>query len=309
MMFLLASALPVLFWAGANTTIPRLRQAGLTEIAVPPNSAEAWKSAEGIKVDVVELDKTVKLPAPSVDYRMNQASASRVPWVNSNGWRFMRQPGATFSYDVKGEAAALAAAEAFTFGSAAVLQTGEGGLAPLSAMLKFLRSLDAAQGPAFADIGFVDDGSSHDAEVMNLLVRENLLFKIVRAPEPDLKLMVQLGSNQYLSTNPVELTRQIRANLGDERRFMRIYGTSVVIARATGRGRNQRLHLLNYGAGHRTIVGGFRVRLLGHYKAELHSFDAPEDHVLDYSSESNATEFTVPQLKTYAVVYLTPTQP
>jgi hypothetical protein len=308
-LFCLAAALPVLFWAEANTTAPLLRQAGVTEIAVPPTSADAWKHADGIKVDVVDLDKTVKLPAPSVNYRMNQASASRVPWVNSNGWRFMRQPTATFSYDVKGNAAGLATAEAFAFGSAAVLQTDEAGLAPLAAMLKFLRSLDAGQGPALADIGFVDDGSSLDAEVMNLLVRENLLFRIVRAPEPDLKLTVQLGSKQYLSKNPPEVAHQIRANLGDDRRFIRIYGSSVVIARVTGQAGKLRLHLLNYGAGRGTIIGSFRVRLLGHYKTELHSFDVPEDHVVDYSSDSNATEFTVPELKTYAVIYLTTTQP
>lgn len=308
MLFLLA-VLPVLFWAGGNTGAPLLRQAGVTEIAVSPTSAEAWKSADGIKVEIVDLGKTVKLPGPGVDYHMNQASASRVPWVNSNGWRFMRQPNANFSYDVKGNTATLAAAEAFSFGSAAVLQTDEEGLAPLGAMLKFLRGLDTRQGPALADIGFVDHGSSLDAEVMNLLVRENLLFKIVRAPELDLKLTVQLGSKQYTSTNPDVLQHQIRANLGDDRRLVRIYGTSVVIARVTGDAGKLRLHLLNYGAGHGTIVGAFRVRLLGHFQAELHSFDAPEDHVIDYSTESNATEFTVPQLKSYAVVYLTATQP
>src|ERR1700751_3534412 len=150
MLFLWAAALPVLFWAGPNTAAPLLREAGITQIAVPPGTAEAWKSADTLKVDIVDISKTVRLPAPGVDYHMNQASASRVPWVNSNGWRFMRQPSANFSYDVKGNTTALAAAEAFCLGSAAVLQTDEAGLAPLGAMLKFLRSIDAPQGPALA---------------------------------------------------------------------------------------------------------------------------------------------------------------
>ena len=306
-LFLLAGILPILFWPGANTAAPLLRQAGITEIAVPPGSAEAWKTA-GIKLEIVDLDKTVKLPAPGVAYHMSEASASRVPWVNSNGWRFIRQPKAKFSYHVKGDEAALAAAEAFSFGAGSVLQTDEAGLAPLGAMLKFLSSLDVRQGPALVDIGFIDDGSSLDAEVMNLLVRDNLLFKTARAPEADLKVNVQLGSKGYSSKNPDVLEHQIRANLGDDRRSIRIFGTSIVVSRVTGEQGKLRVHLLNYGAARGTMVGAFRVRVLGRYKAELHSFDDPGAQLTDYNPESSATEFTVPGLKTYAVVDLTATQ-
>jgi hypothetical protein len=63
--------------------------------------------------------------------------------------------------------------------------------------------------------------------------------------------------------------------------------------------------LLNYGAGQGTRIGVFRIRLLGRYsKLQLHSFDAPNDRVTDVTLEPNATEFTVPELKTYAVVDL-----
>ncbi|MBV8807663.1 MAG: hypothetical protein JO033_03225, partial [Acidobacteriaceae bacterium] len=286
-----------------------LHQAGISEIAVPPGKTEAWKNENGLKVDIVDLDKTIKLPAPGVDYHTNEASASRVPWVNSNGWRFMRQPNARFSYYVKGSGAALAAAEAFSFDSNAVIQTDEAGLAPLAVMLKFLSTLPPLEGPALADIGFVDHGSGLDAEVMNLLVRENLLFRIVRAPDSDLKLTVELGSKEYSSKNPDVLEHQIRANLGDDRRLIRIYGTSVVVAHVMGGSGRLRLHLLNYGSGRGTIVGAFRVRVLGSYdKAQLRSFGPPGVEVTEFSPGHEATEFAIPTLKAYAVVDLTQAQ-
>jgi hypothetical protein len=239
---------------------------------------------------------------------MNEASPSRVPWVNSNGWRFLRQPKARFAYNVKRNTVALAAAEAFCFGSNAIVQTDADGLAPLGAMLKFLASIGSRQGQALADIGFIDDGSAASAEVMNLLVRDNLLFAIVRPPNPDLKMTVQLGSKEYptqAANNPDVLEHKIRANLTDARRLVRIYGASIVIVRVTGEPGKLRMHLLNYGAGQRTRVGAFRVRILGRYsKAQLHSFGSPNDQIVDYSPEPDATEFTVPGFKAYAVVDL-----
>lgn len=280
MPLLLALALPILYWQN----IPRT-SAGPSDLA-----------------------NTVKLPSPGITFHMNEASASRVPWVNSNGWRFMRQPDAHFSYDVKGSTATLAAAEAFCFHGDAVIQTDTSGRAPLEKMLAFLRSLPSAEGPPLADIGFIDDGSATAAEVMNLLVRENLMFKIVRAPESDLKLTVRLGSKEYPleeAKNPDRMEHTIRANLTDARRLIRIYGTSIVVARVTGTSGKLRIHLLNYGAGQGARVGAFRVRILGHYsKAQLHSFDSPDDQVTDYTPEQDATDFTIPELKAYAVVDL-----
>lgn len=309
MLFPLAALLPILFWPGTNTVAPLLHQAGINEIAVPPGKTDAWKNENRLKVDVVDLNKTLKLPPPGVDYRTNEASASRVPWVNSNGWRFMRQPNARFSYDVKENAVALATSEAFSFGSDAVIQTNEPGLARLAEMLNFLSSLPSRKGSILADVGFIDHGSDLDAEVMNLLVRENLLFTIVRAPDPDLKLTVELGSKEYASKNPDVLEHRIRANLGDDRRLIRIYGTSVVVAHVTGKPGKLRLHFLNYGAARGTEVGAFRVRVLGWYdKAQLRSFERPGVELADFSPGHEATEFTIPGLKTYAVVDLTRAQ-
>jgi hypothetical protein len=101
------------------------------------------------------------------------------------------------------------------------------------------------------------------------------------------------------------MVHRIRANLTDERRALRIYGTSVVVARLTQAPDHLRLQLLNYGSARGTRVGAFRVRLLDRYsKAQLHSFDRPGDKQLDYDLESSATEFTVPGLKAYAVIDL-----
>ena len=309
MLLLLFGLVPSLFWPGATGTAPKLQQAGITHIAVPASQANLWKKVSGISVETVDLNQTVKLPSPGVSFHMSEASASRVPWISSNGARIMRQPDAHFSYDVKGNTAALAAAEAFAYGSAAVVETDTDGLQPLADMLKFLRSIERPVRPGIADVGFIDDGSPTDLEVMNLLVRDNLLFKIVHSPSPNLKLNVRIGTKQYPAAeakNPDLMEHKIRSNLTDARRTIRIYGTSIVVARVTGTPGKLRLHLLNYGAGEGTRIGEFRVRVLGRYsKAELHSFERSGDHVIDYSPESDATEFTVPGLKVYAVVDLT----
>jgi hypothetical protein len=295
-----------LFWTGGPETTPQLEKAGFSQVSVPAAVAAGWKSVNGINVQPVDFAKTVKLPGPGVDYHMNAAAASRAPWVNSNGWRFIRQPHAQFAYDVAGAVSGLAAAEAFTFGGTSLIKTDEAGLGPLGEMLRFLREVDEVEGTAIADIGFIDDGSSLDAEVMNLLVRDNLLFEIVPGPEPRLKLTVKIGSDAYQSKNADELEHQIRANLEDKRRSIRIYGTSVVVAHVVRQGTRLRVHLLNYGAGKGTVVGAFRVRLLGHYDSgRLHCFERPQDTLVDFEKDQDATEFTVPGLKTYAIVDLT----
>ena len=309
MTLFLAVVLPVLYWTGGIDTASSLRQAGIEHIAVPASQAESWKSVPGIAVEIADLESTTKLPTPGIQLHMNAASASRVPWVNSNGWQFMRRPNGRFSYDVKGNAAALAAAEAFCFGAKALVETDPSGLTPLADMLRFLGAINSPEGPPLADIGFIDDGSATSAEAMNLLVRDNLLFRIVRTPSPDLKLTVQLGSKEYPmeeAKNPDLLEHKIRANLTDARRLIRIYGASVVVARITGQPGKLRVHLLNYGAAQGTRVGAFRVRILGRYsKAQLRSFDNPKAEVMDVSPEPDAFEFTVPGLKMYAVVDLT----
>ena len=305
---LLAASLPVLYWTGGAGAAGALRRAGITHVLVPASEVQSWKSVSGIDAQAADPQGAKKLPAPGITFHMNQASATRIPWVNSNGWQFMRQPNGRFYYDVKGDAAALAAAEAFCYAADAMLQTDASGLKPFAEMSKFLATINTSQGPALADIGFVDDGSSSSGEVMNLLVRDNLLVKTVRDPDPGVKVTVRIGSKEYpteAEKNPDVLAHKIRANLTDANRTIRIYGTSIVIARVTEEPGGLRLHLLNYGSAAGARVDAFRVRVLGHYsKAQLHSFNSSGDQMSEYSQESDATEFTVPELKVYAAIDL-----
>ena len=61
---------------------------------------------------------------------------------------------------------------------------------------------------------------------------------------------------------------------------------------------------LNY-AGANRKVDGIRVRVLGRYsKHQLSLADGAGVELLDYTVDSDATEFTLPELKTYAIVDL-----
>jgi hypothetical protein len=292
---LLAAALPSLFWEAGPGAAPAMRKAGISHISVPAAQVESWKDVAGVAVEPADPGSFVKMVAPGVDYRADQASASRAPWLNSNGWRFLRQPAGRFYYDAPGKQAALAAAEAFSYGASATIRTDDAGLDPLGEMLRFLRTVSGEPGPALADIGFIDDGSTAAGEVMNLLVRYNLLFRIVPSPDRRLKLNVRFDPLADAS-NPGVTAHKIRDDLTDERRTVRIYGSAVVIARATGSASGVRVQLLNYGGAARSVQG-IRVRVLGHYPKHT-------AELLDYTVDSKATEFTLPELKIYAVVDL-----
>src|SRR5262245_49224656 len=62
------------------------------------------------------------LPVPGVTTRPGVASPTRAPWIDANGWRFLRSKDAKFAYDVPRGKAALAAAEAFAYGANASLK-------------------------------------------------------------------------------------------------------------------------------------------------------------------------------------------
>jgi hypothetical protein len=307
MLLLLAATLPRLFWDAAPDSAPALRDAGIERIAVPAAQADAWKSASGITIDIVDPTGAVKLVAPSVDYRANQGSASRAPWLNSNGWRFLRQPKALFVYDVKGQQAPLAAAEAFSYGANALIRSDPAGLKPLGQMLAFLRSLPTDDLPPIADIAFQDDGSAAAGEVMNMMVKSNLQFRIVPKPDRGVKLNVQLGSKDYPlqdAKNPAVVAQLVRSNLTDEKRSVRVYGSLVVTAHLTGDAGHLRIQLLNY-AGADRKVDGLRVRVLGKYsRHRIAAAGSTGQEMLDYTVEPDATEFTLPELKTFAVIDL-----
>jgi len=309
MLLLVAAVLPRLFWDAGPETAPALQEAKIERIAIPATRAEVWKGVSGIAVEVADPEKAIKLVAPSVDYRANQGSASRAPWLNSNGWQFVREPQGRFVYDVKGAQAALAAAEAFAYGANALIRSDAAGLKPLGQMLEFLRGLPANDMPPVTDIAFQDDGSFEAGEVMNLMTKGNLLFRIVKAPDRAAKLNVKLGAKDYpakeATENPGMVAHLVRSNLTDEKRSVRIYGSLVVVARLTGTGNRLRVQLLNY-AGAERKVDGLRVRVLGKYaKGQLLAAGSPGEQLLEYSVEPDATEFTLPELKSYAVIDLT----
>jgi hypothetical protein len=303
--FLLALLLPALFWDKGPETADQLKQAGITEVVVPVSLESAWKGVSGFLARGADPKSAVRLMTPGVQYRMNQASATRSPWLDSNGWRIIRQPSAKFYYESPGPAAALAAAEAFMYGAEAMVHTDAAGLEPLGKMLAFLGQVKNANLPPVADIGFIDDGSPQAGEVINLMVRRNLMFRLVPSPDAKLGLNVQLGSARFpKAANPSDVAQQIRFELTDEKRSLRIYGSEVVLCRLTGDDKRAQVQLLNYAAGSRP-VNGLRVRVLGRYpKHRLKIFGVPDAALVDYEAMADATEFTVRELKSYAVIDL-----
>jgi len=247
----------------------------------------------------------VKLNPPRVQYRINEASATRSPWIDANGWRIIRTPGKSFFYRVTGDTSALAAAEAFTYGTDALISTDASGTQAFESMLDFLRKTPGIDQAPVADIGVVDDGSDGAGEVMNLLSRMNLLYRIESGADKKLRVNVRLGTKEYPAEearNPSLLAHKIRSRLGDENRSFRIYGSEVVIARFTADSRQARIYLLNYS---NRPVRGLRVRVKGAYaKGELRVFGVNDASPADWSNDSGATEFTVPELGAFAVIDL-----
>jgi hypothetical protein len=291
---------PSLFWTSGPETAPSLQAAGVTSILIPTASVELWKGAPDIKTRAIDPTQLIKAATPAIYLRSGNASATTDPWLNSNGWRFMRQPDATFFYNVPGKAVALAAAEAYVYGVQAVVQTDVAGLKPFADMLALLQALPAANLPELANFEYLDDGSPASGDFMNLLIRTNLLFKTVKAAGPDSRLTVALGSPQYPiaeAANPKLLAEKVRAQITDEKRLLRIYGSSLVIGRLAGAGGRLRLSLLNYGAA-KANVEGIRVRVLGDYTQ--HQGAA----IVDYKTGSGVTEFTLTDLPVLAVIDL-----
>jgi hypothetical protein len=240
----------------------------------------------------------VAVSAPRVDLRADVARATSSPWVDSNAWRFLRHPDNKFCIDAPGKQSGLAAAEAFAYGVAAFIKTSAEGVEAFQRMLTFLRTLPDSDLPPLANIGIVDDGTAPTGELMNLLSRRNLLYRVVKSPDPALAVNV----TTIEAGNPVRQAYAIRQQLGDDKRLLRLYGSEVVLGRLTGDGARVRLHLINYS---QRPVTGLRVRILGSYpQATAHVFGVPNPKLLDLTTDAAATEFTVERLNEYAVIDL-----
>ncbi len=239
----------------------------------------------------------VKLNTPRVENRANEASATTSPWIDANGWRILRSPDLPFSYRVKGDAAGLAAAEAFTYGARASISADAPGAVAFGRMLTFLKAVPSLDLQPVADFGVVDDGSDASGELLNLLTRMNLLYKVEKNPDRSFRLNVKPGEG-----DPSFAAHKIRSEIGDENRSLRVFGSEVVIARLLSGPRGARVFVLNYAG---RPVRGLRVRVRRVYsKGELRAFGSADSRLADFGSEGAATEFTIPELHALAVIDL-----
>ncbi|MBO0723736.1 MAG: hypothetical protein J2P41_23125, partial [Blastocatellia bacterium] len=299
--------LPYIYWPYGIETAQSVKQAGLTEICVPDAEKDNWQAA-GFKILTdrnLNFEQREKLIVPGILRRANIASPTSRPWIEANGWRFIRNPAGKYYYELPAGKGALAAAEAFAYGVDAVLKIDQSDLEEMGKMLAFQRRLPQDVLPVVADIGVIDDQTPLTGEVMNLLTRRNLLFKIVAAPSSEYAVNIKIGTSEFPESDaadPSSFAQKIRRLLTDEKRTLRIYGNEVVICRLTGKGSHLRLQLLNYSG---REIDGMRVRLLGSYrKIHLMAFAynpiPPEDMLIS----EGATEFTIPKIGTYTQVEL-----
>jgi hypothetical protein len=266
--------------------------------------------------DVVEVCKDTTRPedlekasTPGVTIGIRgvgTASATRAPWVDSNGSLFLRKPGGKYIYDLPRNKAPLAAAEAFVYRVDARLRIAPEDSKALDRMFAFLRSIPEvpALGQA-VNIAVIDNESKTIPEVVNLMVRRNLLCRVVSAPDPSADLNVRIGSPEFPeaeAANPVAVADKARRMLTDRKRLLRIYGTEVVIGRLYTGDAVARVHLLNYSS---SSVAGIRVRVRGSYQnVRLRAFGFDGAQAGDVVVSEDATEFTVPEMGAYALADL-----
>jgi len=302
----IAAMLPGLHWTGGLDTAKQLTAVGIERIFVAPESRSAWEGLGFSAGSDAQLPSYTVVAAPSTRRERSVGMATSTPWIEANGWHFLQGIDRAWYQEVPAGRAALAAAEAFSYGVDAVLDVKPEDIASFGAMLQFLKALPTGEGQTLADIGFVNDGSPEAQEAMKLLERRNLLFRAVEQPDPELDLNIQLGSAQFpreAAANPHQFAAHVREELTDDKRLLRIFGSNVVLGHVTAVGGATRVHLLNYGP--RGTVDRLRVRVEGAFAAaKLASFDADDTAVLDLTQRDGGTEFTVPRIVTYAVIDL-----
>jgi hypothetical protein len=299
--------LPYIYWSYGIETMDAVKRAGIKQVSVPPEEADAWRAAgfSIIPTGYLRIEEREKLLVPGIVRRANIASPTSRPWIDANGWRFMRNPVGKFYYELPPGKGALAAAEVFAYSVNAVLKIDQADLEEVGKMLTFQRGLPHDVLPGVADIALIDDRSPLTGEVMNLLSRRNLLFKIVDAPSRQYPINIRLGTKEFPESDaadPSAFAQKIRRMLTDERRTLRIYGNEVVICRVTGDKFRLRLHLLNYSG---REIAGMRLRLRGNYGvANVRAFGYDKIEPEEIVVAAGATEFTIPKLSTYGMVEL-----
>ena len=301
------ATLPCVYWTGDLDSQATLAAAGVKRICVAANAVDAWKAAgfAATPLSPEEFAGREALADPGVAPRAGVASPTRSPWVVANGWRVTREPQRKYSYSPPVGKTALAYAEAFVYGADAAIKVDQADLKIVGALQAFFEGLTTADVPPVADFGLVDDGSAVTAEVMNLLTRRNLLFRIVKESTNEFPMTVAIGSVAYPAAeaaDPSTFALKVRRQLTDERRSLRLYGTEVVICRLTAGDGRARLHMLNYGG---RDLEGLRIRVRGSYgKAEARVFGSGSVALEDVTVVDGGTEFSLPKLTTYAVIDL-----
>src|SRR5712691_13525756 len=128
LLWLLLASLPCVYWPQGAVSRGALEAAGIKRICALTEAELAAREA---------------LPTPGVTARAGLASPTRSPWIVANGWRFTRNPGKKYVYDVPAGKATLAAAEAFAYGADAVMKIDPADVGALGGMLTFLETLPA----------------------------------------------------------------------------------------------------------------------------------------------------------------------
>jgi len=298
---------PLIYWTGGTDTAPDVRAAGLDRFAVPEQQAPAWHELgfDVMSVSAQEVTERVKLVAPRIAGRADVASATRRPWIDANGWRFLRHPGARFQYELPRGRALPAIAESHAWDADALLRIDPADLDDAGRMLAFINSLPRNDLPAIADIGLIDNGSPQIDEVLNLFVRRNLLFSLIKSPSPRYRLNIRIGSKEFpgsAADDPNEFALEVRRKLGDENRSLRVYGTETVLCRLTGDGAKSRLFLINYSG---RDADSLRIKLRGVFRqALIHAFDVENAAIEDFVNIDESTEFSISRLGWYAVIDL-----
>ena len=180
------------------------------------------------------------VPNPGIRFQANEAQATTAPWIDSNAWRFQRGIRKANYTKLPQGSAPLAAAEAFAFHVDAILNPEQADVPELAKFLRFLKTNERPPLPVMANIGIVDDHSPAMDEVLNMLTRRNLLYRVVPARDRQLDITVQLGTKDFpkeSADNPSDFAARVRAKLGDDRRLVRLYGATTIIAHLTGDGK------------------------------------------------------------------------
>ncbi len=180
--FVLAVLIPGLYREQVPEKVDAIKRAGITRVYSPAAHVGAWKAAgidtldstalaqftvrscsdgengsHGCVSDSHSMHQREWLAVPArLETRVLQESASRVSRYGRGGIiRVRRRP---------------------------VLQPSAKDLDDLLEMVAFLGNVQGEPMPAMANLGVLDDGSPLLGEVMNLLSRRNLLYRVVPKP-------------------------------------------------------------------------------------------------------------------------------